>query len=141
MLRSRTATRIYIYIGCLPLSVCASLPPPAPTDAQCLPASLLVWSPLPPPPPPPTILSLSLSLFKQSLFTFIVHGNMEKQNHCMSIKESKLIANAHKHNKLNSLSFSLPLSSKSSGGRVGRGVSCEIYQLQQPGANYFRCII
>ena len=36
--------------------------------------------------------------FKQSLFTFM--KNMDNENHCMSIKQARLIVNAHKHNLL-----------------------------------------
>ena len=31
-----------------------------------------------------------------------IHENMDNQNYCMSIKQAKLIVNAHKHNLLNS---------------------------------------
>ena len=29
-----------------------------------------------------------------------IHENMDNQNHCMSIKQARLIVNAHKHNLL-----------------------------------------
>ena len=31
-----------------------------------------------------------------------IHENMDNQNHCMSIKQARLIVNAHKHNLLKS---------------------------------------
>ena len=39
--------------------------------------------------------------FKQSLFTVLkIWSCMDNQNHCMSIKKTRLIVNAHKHNLL-----------------------------------------
>ena len=35
--------------------------------------------------------------FKQFIYS---HENMDNQNHCMSIKQARLIVNAHKHNLL-----------------------------------------
>ena len=35
--------------------------------------------------------------FKQFIY---IHENMDNQNHCMSIKQARLIVNAHKHNLL-----------------------------------------